>query len=480
MPKAPKLDPAEKDAVYLEKFLPMVNAYSTDTATRHKLQTLVSASPALEDSLMYAISRGAITTIAPENASDDSVASYSPYKKAVNFPTTLLDTPNMAAFTLGHEVGHAVDRAMNGWHIGDKFAPGVDQMVTDPDGPSGPRNYTTLIQAAIEDNRRNEAEAHISGFNALRSKLAKEMDPLGTGQEKPTLRQLYDAAPNYMRDFVDVKGKAPNLTLSMKEGLTLETDGSLSMDKNTQTGRQNIDMMKVYFADKLPSSLGPNGTLNYAHSVMPTLLKYVHATERNEHALPQVSLKRAGDPREHYIVEFNNLGFSLNPGLLNVPKSNAVQTTIGFDEAYPDLHCSKKMGLTVTHIQQRQTESLLMQASAALKADPNLLSPEQKRSPAFDVLCAQTAYEATLKGARSIERVVRDPNNHEQLMVFDEKDLTSSTARWARFTPDMSKGAMAMDYEQKVFEQTAAPAFEHYNRTHQQKPKEQDAGCVTM
>jgi len=449
MPKPPRLEPGEQTDRALKRTEQILGDYPRDD-----LASLVDGSPALKQSLVYAVSRDALVGMSPNFLTPEGTASYDPDSRRFEFPSALLDDANKATFVLGHEVGHAVDRAIHGNHLKDRFEAGVNALVSGRDSDPGPRDYTGLIRDAVLDLRRNEAEAHISGFNALASRLAHN------NNGPVSLDAMYEAAPDYMRDFMVVKGESPNRTVSMKEGLTLGDDGSLSMELATEEGARNVEAMKVYYADKLAGSEGPIGALNYSHYMLQHALKHIHQIEENQHAPPEES-SIAQNPRETYVVDFSNLGFTVNKALLNIPASGSIQSSKAFDEAYPYLICDDHMSTSVTSAQQQYTKDLLRQAADALTVDPTLLNAEQKKPAAFDLLCAQTAYEAIAKGVQPIAAVIRDKTG-ENLIVCDNDPENTATHR-AMFRPDTGKDAMAMRYEQKIFDLAAAPAMQRYD-----------------
>jgi len=608
MPKPPQLDQAIQDNEYRERVVPMFVNYSKDPEHSQKLKSIVEGCPALKEDIIYASHTQMLEYMTPHGAAVGGAASYQPAEKYISFPYTLLDNPNRATFILGHELGHIADRHINGDYSENTFTPELNRISRDS---ATPRNYTALIRDYIQDLRRDEAEANISGFNALASKLRHENQRLGDGI--PSIEQMYLAAPDCMRDFMDVTGEFPNRKVTMKEGLTLSPDGSLSMNAQTPEGQKNIDMMKIYFSDKLPSALGVNGTLNYPHYYLTSLMTHVHdveyelaiksqprpkitysdiesdiesdaqqaddsnhdpdndrddepgeqhdedsgenpdqnpdeeqnaehdenpreeqseeparepddqpqdesnqepvseqhderdnepgsqqddasASERHEESADErddesaheqdddSAQERAQEQAEEsiksradYIIEFDRLGFTVNPALLNVPKSNAIPPLTEFDEAFPALYTANKTGTAVIEMQQRYVDDMLKQASVALKANPDLLTEAQKQSPIFDVLCAQTAYVATSNRMNSIGAVIKG-GAQDQLFVCDRIATHDDAVQRAAFVPDEAGKTMAITYRQMIFECAAEPSLQRYQQTQQQtQTKDQSA-----
>ncbi len=473
----PALTPERKEELDRDVLTPMIERYAPDTATREKLRATIDSSPALKDGLLFAIDKGALTALNRDDPGAGAEACYDGREKSIRFPSALMDNPNKAAFVLGHETGHAVDRAINGDHISSHFIPNARQMLRDSLVAPGERDYTDLVKAYVANDRRDEAEAHISGFNAIVSKLTVEHTRANVGIEDPLLRRaippttqdLYTAYPDSMRDFMIVRGEAPDRTIAMKPGLTRTDDGSLSLDTGTVQGRNNIEAMKVYFADKLPSALGPNGALNYPHKALGEALDLAHKIEK-------IPGQTDDNHRSHYKVDFDRIGFPINEALVRTPPSKLIPSGPDFDHAYPGLFRDQAMGREVTGSQGLLSRRLLEQATSALeKIDEGRLGV-RKDSPEFGTLCAYTAYVAGSNKITTIGCVI--PSDKGDLIISNKPDPTDPSARLQPLNPAKAQELSGPEHMKKLGEATAPILLETYERQH--APKKPDNGCIVM
>ncbi len=478
----PALSLERREEIDRDLLTPMIAKYSDDGPTRERLRAVIDGSPTLKDGLLFAIDKGAFTGFA-QGDPRGAQAAYDAHSKAIAFPTTLLDDPHRATFVLGHETGHAVDRAINGDHVDDVFIPGAKKLLQDSMVTSGPRDYTGLIRDYIADERRNESEAHISGFNALSSRLAADHtranlaieDPLARRAVPPTPADLYAALPDTMRDFMVVRGESPERTVTLKPGLTRGDDGRLSLDTGTAPGRDNIEAMKVYFADKLPSSLGPNGALDYPHKTLFEALEIAHRAE-------QVPAPKDANYRPHYLVGFDRLGFELNGGLMKMPQTDRISSAGEFDKTFVPLLRGHDFANAVTGAQGLLGRRLLEQATTALEGIDQGRLGVQKGTPAFDQLCAYTARVAGENRITSIGCVV--PSEKGGLIVCNNADPTDLAAKRVRFDPVEARDATGPAHLQRLSEAVGPMLLQAHLDKQQQpqqpKPKPEGGGCVVM
>jgi len=436
-----------------DRLTPMIEQYSNDVMVQARLTALIDGSPALKEGLLYAIDKGAFDGFVAANA-QGAIAAYDVQSKQMMLPTAVLDDPYRATFVIGHETGHAVDRAINGDHTKDVFIPGARQMLHDSMVTPGPRDYTGLIRDAIADDRRNESEAQISGFNALASRLTNENvrhnlgvdDPLQHRAVVPTPAEMYAAYPDMMRDFMIVRGEGVDRTFTLKPGLTLDDQGKFSLDTSTAQGRDNIEAMKVYFADKLPSSLGPNGALNYPHKALLEGLDLAHKIEN----IPDPS---APNFRPKYVVDFDNLGFELNGGLMRTPQSSQISIARDFDATFMPLMRSEQFAHAVTGAQGLLGRRLLEQATTALEGvDEQHLGGVQKGTPEFSQLCAYTARVAGENRMTTIGSVMHSEQGG--LIVCNKANVHDPSARLLPFDPANAQQASGPEHMRKLGEAT--------------------------
>lgn len=471
----PPLTPDRALEVDRDLLTPMIAAYAADGPTRERLRATIESAPALKESLLFAIDKGSLTALTRDDPGGGAAAAYDLRSSSIKFPPELMDDPNRAVFVLGHETGHAVDNAVNGDYDKRVFLEGAKQLMRD--GKPGPRDFTDLVRGAIADNQRDEAEAHISGFNALVSKLTADHTRGNVGAEPsaqraipPTSADLYAAYPDSMRDFMVVRGQGLDRTATLKPGLALGADGTLSLDAGTSQGRGNIDAMQVYFADKLPSTLGPNGALNYPHKALGESLDLVHRIEQSA---------IGGNIRPAYRVDFDQIGFTVNPALMK-PPAGLIPSGVDFDTAYPGLHRSYRMGNTVTGSQGLLSRQLLEHATTALERVDERHLGVTKGSAAFGDLCAYTACVAGSHKMTQIGCVV--PSDKGGLIVCNKDDARDPTARLAGFDPARAADAPAPEHMRRLADVVAPLVLETYldqNRPKPEPPKKSDT-CVMM
>lgn len=478
----PALSQERREELDRDVLTPMIAKYSDDGPTRERLRAVIDASPTFKDGLLFALDKGAFTGFV-QGDPQGAQAAYDAHSKAIEFPATLLADPYRATFVLGHETGHAVDRAINGDHVEKVFIPGVKQMLHDSMVTPGPRDYTGLIRDYIADDRRNESEAHISGFNALTSRLIAEHtranlgidDPLKHRAVPPTAGDLYAAFPDAMRDFMVVRGEAPDRIVALKPGLTRGDDGRLSLDAGTAPGRDNIEAMKIYFADKLPSSLGPSGALNYPHKTLLEGLELAHKSEK-------IPGPQDANYRPRYVVDFDDLGFKVNGGLMKTPASPLIPSGGDFDKTFLPLVRQHDFANAVTGAQGLLGRRLLEQATTALEGvDEARLGGVRKGTPAFDQLCAYTARVAGENRITSIGCVV--PSDKGGLIISNKADPTDSSARLTAFDPAKANTASGPEHMRRLGEAVGPMLLQtHLDKLQpQQQPKPKDSGgCVVM
>ncbi|TXH71552.1 MAG: hypothetical protein E6Q88_07655 [Lysobacteraceae bacterium] len=298
---------------------------------RERLQATLQSSPLLQANFARAIEAGQIETLSFSQAGIAGAGgSYDPASRNLDIARASYDSEADLVFVLGHEVQHALN------HQGAEYRPWMqfkqdvekiqqihldaDRMV--PPAPAGsPRDYTLAVRDYVEGVRTEEAQAHIGGFNALMSYLKQKHHG-----EPPSLRQMYEALPGRMADFIEVRGSQPNAEYRLKAGLTRSEDGGLAFSPD------NVDAMKRHYADNFPGSFGENGLLDYRHREMMNAWKYIHASESEITA--QASKARMADafkrgvepePVENaYRIGFAALG--ANPAVLRFPQDGVIRT----------------------------------------------------------------------------------------------------------------------------------------------------------
>lgn len=309
---------------------------------RAMLERALDASPELKANLERALAAGDIQSIQFEN---DLVAGaggqYDPHTRTLGIPRGSCDSLADTVFVLGHETQHAL--SLQGRpapyeaqleHDVERIQAGrVRRGDTTPSTRIDPSDYTLPVYDYIEGTRREEAQAHIGGFNALVSHLTKQ-----NNGDPPSLRQLYEALPGRMGDFIDTAGSAPRLEYRLKAGLTLADDGRL------EPTEANIDAMKRHYADKFPGTFGRNGLLDYRHTALVGAWEHIHDAEQRVvddwnkahwHEQTEDAHLRSPPPTYGYRIDFEALG--ANPATLKFPHDGFVRVVDkSLEHAYLD------------------------------------------------------------------------------------------------------------------------------------------------
>lgn len=246
-------------------------------------------------------------------------------------------------FVLGHETQHALSLrgqpeqpymtrlkqdidAVQAPHIPPRAGPDAPEPRVQPSPHGAPRDYTQAVAHYVEGVRAEEAQAHIGGFNALVSFVARR-----NHGAVPTPQDLYETLPGRMGDFIERRGVSPNETYQMKAGLTRAEDGTLAFTP------QNVEAMKRHYADKFPGSFGENGLLDYRHQSIQTAWKVIQQSEAD--ITHTTSLKHQGDfytgrtpgyvPVDNaYKIDFAALG--TNPAVMRFPPDGVLRTVDAF------------------------------------------------------------------------------------------------------------------------------------------------------
>ncbi|MFZ2751982.1 MAG: XVIPCD domain-containing protein [Lysobacteraceae bacterium] len=230
-------------------------ANDTKTQTPGKnLRALLDQSPDLKERIVDSVAKGHLEKFELLPKGENAGGSYSPDDKAISLPVDELNKAgkNKASaaelvFVMGHEIQHSFNSTVADKGYSD-FTTSVDKMAKGP----GPHDYTAAVKTFIQVNRDDEAGAHIGGFNAISSQVLNDNPKAG-------LKELYNAHPGRMEDFIDRGGKAPAFTYALKPGLTMEADMTL------RDSPENVKAMGKYYFDQPPSSagLGAKGNQDY-------------------------------------------------------------------------------------------------------------------------------------------------------------------------------------------------------------------------
>jgi hypothetical protein len=240
----------------LEKILSdfeKANDTKKDTPGKN-LRELLEKSPDLKARILDSVARGHLEKFALLPAGANAGGTYNSDDKTIELPLAELKKAGKdksaaaeLVFVMGHEIQHSFNSKVSDRAV-EAFVKDVDKIVKGP----GPHDYTGAVRTLIQNYREDEASAHIGGFNAIASQVLKDNPKAG-------LRELYNAHPGRMEDFIERSGKAPKFSYALRPGLTLEADMTL---KDTP---ENVKAMGKHYFDQPPSSarLGAKGNQDY-------------------------------------------------------------------------------------------------------------------------------------------------------------------------------------------------------------------------
>ena len=184
-------------------------------------------------------------------------------QRMVKIKQTLLENPDKhhyAIFAAAHELRHALDR------VYDYFSgPFLDSMIDESKQPE-PRDYTAEVVALIRYERNSEARAELAGFNAVVSALWEQH------HRKPTWKEIYKAAPEYMGNFILMDGDKYKITYAPNPSLAFDKDGYLFLDN-----ARNLEAIGARFFDN-PSV--PDG---YPDRIAAQAIRAAIRFEQQEH-----------------------------------------------------------------------------------------------------------------------------------------------------------------------------------------------------
>ncbi|MBI1771676.1 MAG: hypothetical protein HYR68_04910 [Burkholderiales bacterium] len=250
---------------------------------------------------------------------------------------------------MGHEIQHSFNAAATR-KITQDFLDGTTTLAK---SKASPHDYTKLTEDFIQASRKDEASAHIGGFNAIASQARKD-------NPSATLKDIYNTSPGRMQDFIAVTGARPNFNYAMKPGLTVDADMNMPYSKD------NIAAMGKYYFDKSAkqSQLGSNGNLDYtnfygswAANVVGNNEKayqdYYHKTDK-KYVIPEVQcdMKRLGLQQD---LINQNVKFSDNKAFPYADTSDGKKKVATFDpSAHPNP--SPPVSPVTNHAQERDSK----------------------------------------------------------------------------------------------------------------------------
>jgi hypothetical protein len=400
-----KKTPAEQLEALVDTFQ-KANKTATDDPGK-VLRELIASSPALKQQLEDAVSKGELTEFKGLPPGTNAGGQYSgttmeiPVAK-LNKAATDKAAANEVVFVLGHETRHGLNNPTEKVALAT-FTKSLDDVAK---VKGGKHDHTTAVEGYIQHYRENEAQAHLSGWNALSSKLAKDKG------SAPTLQEMYDANPGRMQDFIDRTGTAPKFAYAMKAGLTVDKDMQLPLDA------ANVKAMGGYYFDKPLSkgSLGTNGNQNYPNYYGDGALANVKAYE--DHYTAQ---HKKTDPA------YTGAEVQVDLGKLGLSKS-VLTTTL----TYTDITAPKK---PIEQGVGGAEPALYTQAASALQKLDGAPQGAELRNVA-----AAMALQAQKDGITEISGVVRGNNGN---LIAYQGDPTQDHARRSTIDAAQAKDAPA-------------------------------------
>ncbi|MGL4766879.1 MAG: hypothetical protein ACRCV6_02155 [Formosimonas sp.] len=190
---------------------------------------VISNSPELSAKMNDAVRNQTLKSIQLDTSlgSQGAGAQYDPSTQTM----TLGNTRNaeVLVFQMGHEIQHAFNASKTDQITNQT----VNDIYNKASSLETTHDYTAIIKNGLTQNRKDEASAHLEGWNAYVSYM---------NTKKPTidLQTLAKNAP-YQNNFFD---QNPDKTYSLKSGLVLSKD--MKIDQNNA---QNIDSMGKYYFD---------------------------------------------------------------------------------------------------------------------------------------------------------------------------------------------------------------------------------------
>lgn len=221
------------------------------------LTASINASPALTEQFNQAVAAGHLKQFQALPANVRAGGDYNSATQTMRLPLSMLASPASglpynaaeATFVLGHELQHGFNATASQQSVQD-----FTQQAQAIARSRGSHDYTQVIGNLIDGYRRNEASAHLAGWNAL-------VDSVRTQDPQAGLAQIHAAHPGRTADFISRSGMAPNYSYALRPGLTLDADMRLPLSED------NIRAMGGIYFDKPGNQarLGAHGDSDYAN-----------------------------------------------------------------------------------------------------------------------------------------------------------------------------------------------------------------------
>lgn len=186
----------------------------------------------------------------------------------------------------------------------------------------------------LAQNRRDEAEAEIAGWNAIVGKVR-------AANSNPTLEEIYREQPGRMADFIDITNGPRGFSYSLKPNLSINHDLTLSPTS------ANLEAMGQNYFDKParnPGGLGALGNSDYPNYYAVNPISFIAQTERSLHPpqpgdnTPQMMLNLSRLHLREPLLEENGLNLGRNTQPLPYLDSSTQPPTAGLFQHTIDTH----------------------------------------------------------------------------------------------------------------------------------------------
>jgi hypothetical protein len=287
----------------LEKILKDFEA--GDTKTNHpgkNLRELLEKSPDLKARVLDSVDKGHLEKFALLPAGANAGGAYSPDTRTIELPANYLKDAhkNKASaaelvFVMGHEIQHSFNSTASD-KATDAFLKEAEKISKSP----SPHDYTSAVKTLIQSFREDEASAHIGGFNAISSQVLKDNPKAG-------LKEIYNAHPGRMDDFIERSGKAPSFKYELKQGLEIEADMTIKATPG------NVKAMGKHYFDQPPSAtrIGAKGNQDYPNYYGEWAVNVIADYEKTALAEARKADPKAAEPEVKLNLWENKLDKSL-------------------------------------------------------------------------------------------------------------------------------------------------------------------------
>lgn len=399
-----------------EKLDAMLKDFESRTKTDkenpgQKLRDLLDKSPDLKQRILDSVDKGNLEKFNPLPAGTGAGGTYNSGSKTIELPMHYLnksDKDKGAAseliFVMGHEIQHSFNRNAS-LKTNETLTKQVEAIAK---GPS-PHDYTEAVRGYIDSYRKNEASAHIGGYNAIVSQVQKD-------KPKATLEDFYNAHPGRMGDFIERSGTAPKFSYALKAGLSVDKDQHMPETK------ENVEAMgKYYFGKKKTpgNGFGPDKDQDYTNYYGDNALKRIDSIEKRVQAEAKKADPKAVAPTIQ--IDLKSLGLDkavLNTGL---PYTDVAAKKHPI-EASVEPESNKRQRVEASP-QPLSGPPLYTQAVTALEklgADSGIKSREE-----LGAVAAAMAVKAQGDGLSRIDSVVKSTNG--QGLIALQGEMTSIT-----------------------------------------------------